>query len=133
MQEKIKYVNPPEMGEPSPFLTHATVRDGFIFVGGQVAMDAQKNVVGEGDPYRQTHATLDNVETVLRACGADLSDIVSATVFLTDVSYAEDYNRAWAERFEGDKPSRATVVAELLLPEFLVEVQAIAVAPDSKS
>lgn len=129
MQDQITYVNPQEMGEPSPFLSHATVHGNYIFVAGQVAADAEGKVVGGSDPYAQTHAALDCVETVLKESGAGLDDILSATVFLTDASYAAEYNRAWAERFPNNKPSRATVVAGLLESEFLVEIQAIAVAP----
>lgn len=129
MSDRINFLNPPEMGDPNPFLSQAALANGLLFISGQVAWDTDANLIAEGDPYGQTHAALDNLEKVLKAAGAGLGDILSATVYLTDASYAAEYNRAWQERFGDKAPPRATCVAGLLAPGLLVEVQAIALAP----
>lgn len=128
MSPRVTFIEPAEFGEPNPYLSQAAVANGLIFVAGQVAWNADGSVVAKGDPYGQTHAALDNLETVLKTAGASLADIVSATIFLTDESYAAEYNRAWTERFQ-TKPPRATAVSGLLAPDLLVEIQAIALAP----
>jgi 2-iminobutanoate/2-iminopropanoate deaminase len=69
------------------------------------------------------------VRRVLAEVGGDLRNVVSATVFLTDLANFGAYNEAWTEQFGDHRPARATVRADLLF-DFLVEVQAIAVLPD---
>jgi 2-iminobutanoate/2-iminopropanoate deaminase len=70
--------------------------------------------------------TLDRVRRVCEEAGGDLSNVVTATVFLTDLANFESYNEAWVEAFGDHRPARATVQAGLLF-DMLVEVQAIAV------
>jgi 2-iminobutanoate/2-iminopropanoate deaminase len=66
------------------------------------------------------------VRTVLAEVGADLTNVVSATVFLADLDDFAAYNEVWVEAFGDHRPARATVRADLLF-DLLVEVQAIAV------
>jgi 2-iminobutanoate/2-iminopropanoate deaminase len=97
-----------------------------LFLAGQAAMDDQGNIVGPGDVREQTRYTLGRMRTVLEEAGADLSNVVTATVFLTDLGDFAAYNEVWAQEFGDHRPARATVRADLLF-DFLVEVQAIAV------
>ncbi len=69
---------------------------------------------------------LDRVRRVIAEAGGDLSNVVSATVFLTDLANFAAYNEAWVEAFGDHRPARATVRADLLF-DMMVEVQAIAV------
>jgi 2-iminobutanoate/2-iminopropanoate deaminase len=99
----------------------------LVFVAGQGAQGDDGGIVGIGDVREQTRVTLDRVARVLAEAGGDLSNVVSATVWLTDLSNFAAYNEAWIEAFGDHRPTRATVQAPLVLPEMLVEVQAIAV------
>lgn len=108
--------------------SQATVAAGLVFVAGQVALDDENNVIAPNDAYEQTLATLDRVERVLAEVGGQLDDLLSATVFVPDLKYLPDFNRAWAERFGDYKPARATLVAGLLIEGLVVEVQSIAVS-----
>src|SRR5215207_4338198 len=56
-----------------------------IYVSGQVSMDAEGNVVGEGDIKRQTETVLEHVKTVLEGAGGGMDDVVKVTVFITDM------------------------------------------------
>lgn len=99
----------------------------MVFVSGQVSFDDEGRVVAPGDPARQTRQCLTRLERVLGSLGCSLSDVVSATVYLTDAAFAADFNTEWGQWFGDRRPARATVVADLLDPALLVEVQAIAV------
>src|SRR5438045_4173988 len=103
----------------------AAVRAGnVIAVAGQVALDEHGTLVGEGDCGQQARQCFRNVERVLAAAGATLADVVQLTGYLTDPADAGAYLAVRAEVFAVDPPATTTVVAELLSPRFLVEVQA---------
>jgi 2-iminobutanoate/2-iminopropanoate deaminase len=99
----------------------------LVFVSGQVSFDDQGRVVAPGDAAGQTRQCLTRLERVLESLGCSLTDVVSATVYLTDAGFSADFNAEWGQWFGGHRPARATVVADLLDPALLIEVQAIAV------
>jgi 2-iminobutanoate/2-iminopropanoate deaminase len=122
----LQMINPSAFG-PSTLPFSQGVRAGnLLFLAGQAAMDENGRIVGEGDVREQTRYTLGRMRTVLEEAGGDLSNVVTATVFLTDLDDFAAYNEVWAQEFGDHRPARATVRADLLF-DFLVEVQAIAV------
>ena len=122
----LEFIEPASFG-PSTLPFSQGVRAGnLLFVAGQGAYDDEGNFVGKGDIREQTRVTLDRVRRVIAEAGGDLSNVVSATVFLTDLANFAAYNEAWVEAFGDHRPARATVRADLLF-DMMVEVQAIAV------
>jgi 2-iminobutanoate/2-iminopropanoate deaminase len=122
----LQFIEPASFG-PSTLPFSQGVRAGnLLFVAGQGAFDDDGNFVGKGDIREQTRVTLDRVRRVIAEAGGDLSNVVSATVFLTDLAEFAAYNEAWVEAFGDHRPARATVRADLLF-DMMVEVQAIAV------
>jgi len=121
-------INPAGLGEALFPYSQATRAGGFVFLAGQVALDAQNNVIAPDDAYRQTEAIIERIRVILAESGLDLENVVSATVFVTSLDVLPDFNRAWAECFGAHRPARATVVAGLLLDGLVVEVQSIAAA-----
>jgi 2-iminobutanoate/2-iminopropanoate deaminase len=98
-----------------------------IYVSGQVAFDRDGKLVGEGDMTAQTRQVFANIAAVLAEAGAGLNDVVKITAFITDMSQYRDYAAARAEAFPTVLPASATVTTPaLVLPELLVEVEAIA-------
>ena len=101
----------------------------LVFVSGQVARNAQGEVVGRGDIKAQTRQTLENVRSVLEAGGATLDDVVKVTVFVTNVE--EHFSRIHevrAEFFRKDYPASTLVEVKALADkDFLIEIEAIAV------
>jgi len=124
---EMETINPQDLVIPVSSYSHGIAAGDLVFVAGQVSFDEEGDVVGVGDLAAQTCQAIANVEKVLRAAGARLSDVVSTTVYLTSFDNYADYDRAYGECFGGHRPARATVKAELVKPELLVEVQAIAV------
>jgi len=122
----LQFIDPAVFG-PSTLPFSQGVRAGnLLFLAGQAAMDEQGQIVGPGDVREQTRYTLGRMRTVLQEAGGDLSNVVTATTFLTDLDNFAAYNEAWVAEFGDHRPARATVRADLLF-DLLVEVQAIAV------
>lgn len=107
--------------EVGPRLSQAVVHGGTIYLAGQVNNTA-KDVTG------QTRAILAQIDSLLAACGSSKERIVSATIYLSDISTFPAMNVAWDEWVpKGAAPARATVESKLVTPEYLVEIAAIAV------
>ena len=99
-----------------------------VYVSGQVALDPQGNVVGGDDMAAQARQVFENLRTVLAEAGATMDDVAKITAFITDMSRYADYAAARAQAFANNIPASATVATPaLILPELLVEVEAVAV------
>ena len=119
-------------GLPEPF-SHYTdaVRAGdLLFISGCVAIDADGKLVGEGDVVAQARQVFANVGLCLGAAGASFADVVKVTTFLTDIEDRAKINPVRQEVFGHARPASTLVeVSALVLPEFLIEVEAVAVLP----
>ena len=104
----------------------------MIFLSGQVAWDAQQNLIGSGDLKAQTRQALRNVETALGAAGAAMTDLVAMRIYIVDYEASRDAPQiaeVLREVFPGDEPPAATWigVAKLANEGFLIEIEATAV------
>jgi 2-iminobutanoate/2-iminopropanoate deaminase len=102
----------------------------LVFVSGQVGVDPATGALAGPDVAAQTRQTLENIRAILRAADLGLDDVVKTTVFLTNIADSPAMNAAYAELFGEVPPTRSTVgIAALARPEFLVEIEAIAMRP----
>ncbi len=102
-----------------------------MFIAGQVAVDGEGNVVGEGDMVAQVRQVLENMKTVLASAGADFSNVVKINIFTTDIDRFRNARDVRQEYFRGHPPASTLVQIERLArPVFLVEIEAIAIAPE---
>src|SRR5215471_16999244 len=107
----------------------------LVFVAGQVAMDAEGRVVGEGDIKAQATQVYRNLAAILAEAGCTLRDVVKFTTYLVrnaDWSPFAEWRRAEYPKLfpDGVYPANTgVVVVELARPELLLEVEAIAVKP----
>src|SRR6266702_4333714 len=124
-------INPAELARPSGF-SHAVAATGrMVFLAGQTGVDRDGNVAG-GGVVPQFERAMTNLLTALGAAGGLPSDLVSLTIYLTDVAdyqaHARDIGAVWRRLAGTDYPAMAAVgVTRLWLPELLVEIQGIAV------
>lgn len=124
-------INPAELARPSGF-SHAVAATGrMLFLAGQTGVDRDGNVV-EGGVVPQFERALTNLLTALGAAGGLPSDLVSLTIYLTDVpdyqAHAREIGAVWRRLAGTEYPAMAAVgVTRLWLPELLVEIQGIAV------
>jgi 2-iminobutanoate/2-iminopropanoate deaminase len=125
----ISQLNPDSLAPAIAPYSQATVANGMCFIAGQVALDENNEVIAPGEIGPQTTATIERMETILAEVGAELTDIVTTTVWLVDFDDFDEFNEAWSAKFGDHRPARAAVKSELLLDGLVVEVQATAVLP----
>jgi 2-iminobutanoate/2-iminopropanoate deaminase len=111
---------PPPKGPYSP-----AVRAGpFVYVSGQVPRDPISGELIGDDVATQTRATLSNLQRLIEQAGAKLSDVISVSVYLTNVDDWAAMNEVYKEFFSSPFPTRTAIGAELR--DILVEISAIA-------
>lgn len=101
--------------------------DKLVFISGLTARDETGEVVGIGDMAAQTRQVCANLECAVSEAGGALSNIVSVTVYATDVTKFDEIHRERRAYFEGLPPSSAMVeVVRLVDERCLIEISAIA-------
>ena len=119
-------VTPPGVWS-NPRLSPAIRAGGLVFVSGTVSLDRDGEVVGQGNIRAQTEHVFQTIRTVLEAAGSGMDRLVKTTTFLTDVSHYPAFNEVRGKYLPQPPPASTTVVVkELVRPELLVEVKAIA-------
>ena len=100
-----------------------------IFIAGQIALDPDTGeIVGTEDVVAQTNQVMSNIAAILTEAGADWSNVVKTSVFLTDLANFKTVNQVYAQYFdEATAPARACVEVSRLPKDVLVEIECIAV------
>lgn len=128
--QEIERINPDGMTQPTAY-SHVVRYGELLFLAGQVALDADSNIIGEGDMRAQVRQVLENLKTVLASQGADFGDVVKITIYTTDVAAYRETGDIRAEYWtEGAPASTLVQIDQLARPVFLVEIEATAIAPD---
>ena len=131
---QVQYVNPEALNK-NPAFTNVIVVTGSVktvYVGGQDALDASGTIIGKGDLKAQTEQVLKNVQVALAAGGAQLEHIIKWNLYVVQGQPLragfEGFQRVWGNR--PNPPAISFVfVSGLAHPDFLVEMDAIAVVP----
>lgn len=98
----------------------------FLIVAGQLAWDADGNVVGAGDIRAQARQAFENMRALVEAGGATMADVVKLNAFVTDIRNAPAATEVRKEFFDEPYPASTTVaVTALVMPELLFEVEAL--------
>ena len=113
---------------PVPF-SKAVRAGGFLFVSGQLAMDASGNIL-EGDVTLQTRVVLERIAATLQECGAGMADVVKTTVFLGNLDDFPAFNEEYRKHFSAGLPARSTVECKLYR-DAKVEIEVQALAPEA--
>lgn len=101
-----------------------------LHVSGQVAQDATGAVMGKGDIRGQTRQVLENIRTVLAGAGGTMDDVARVTVYVTDMSGLAQIHEVRGQYFRRPYPASTLVeVKRLVKPEYLIEIDAVAVIP----
>lgn len=115
-------------------LCQAVVAGNTVYLRGQVAQDLDtRESVAVGDPAGQAEKAMANVDMLLKECGSRLDHICKVTIYLTDIRYREAVYRAVGRWLKGVYPvSTGLTVPALARPEWLVEIDVIAVIPEGE-
>jgi enamine deaminase RidA (YjgF/YER057c/UK114 family) len=128
-------VNPASLPTPSGY-SHGTLAGNTLYLGGQTALDADLRIVPGGivEQFRQAFG---NVLTTLAEAGGRPEDLVSVTIFLTDIpdyqAHGKEIGRVWRELAGATYPAMAGIgTTALWQPEALIEIMGVAVIPDER-
>jgi 2-iminobutanoate/2-iminopropanoate deaminase len=110
-----------------PHPSESALSPPFVFVSGRLALGADGRPDG-ADIGQQTALCLGALESALRSHGLDRSHIVKTTVWITRREDFAAFDERYAGFFGDHRPARSTVIAELVVPGCLVEIEAIAKA-----
>ena len=115
-------------GAPAPVGPYsvATEANGFVFLSGQVGIDPAAGVVVDGGVAAETRQVMENIGTILAELSLGYSDIIKATIFLTDMNEFAIVNAAYGEYVGDAKPARSTVEVSALPLGVHVEIEVIA-------
>ena len=101
-----------------------------LYVSGEIAIDPKTNqVMANATIEDQTRRALENIKAIVAAAGLTMNNVVSTTVFLTDINEFDRMNQVYATFFGANPPARATVQVARLARDVKIEISAIAVAP----
>ncbi len=129
--------NPPGVWSPGTraFSQGTIAGEGLtLHVSGQVAWDADSNVVGVGDIEAQTVQVFENIKTIVETAGGTLEDIVALTLYFLDRAHLpaiQEVRRRYLQ-VPGAPTSTAIQVAGLVDPELLVEITPVALIPHGR-
>jgi enamine deaminase RidA (YjgF/YER057c/UK114 family) len=133
-----KTFSPPEL-LPAKYFSNVLVAEPgpIVFIAGQVPADADGNIVGKDDLLEQMRQVLRNVEIALKAAGATLEDLVKITAFIVGYGgHVMDDVRNVRGEFFGDnvRPTSSVYgVTALSNPDYLIEIEAVAILPAGRS
>jgi aminoacrylate peracid reductase len=97
-----------------------------VYVSGTLALDQDGRLVGVGDVSAQTRHVLELIKSVIAAAGGTLADVAYNMIFLKDLGDYDAMNAVYREYFPSEPPARYCIRADLVRPEFLVEISSIA-------
>ena len=120
----------PSVYDPPPYAQAVKVEGGrtMLFVAGQVAYDEKGGVAHPGDFKGQARAVLQALKAQVEAGGGTLADVVKINTYVTDMTHRADFGAIREEFFGKKMPAHTLIaVAALAVPEFLIEIEAIAV------
>jgi enamine deaminase RidA (YjgF/YER057c/UK114 family) len=124
-----RYINPPGLVQPTGYTHVVVAADGrTVYIAGQVAFDSSGKVVGEGDFKAQAEQVYGNLRKALASVGASFADLVKTTTLITDVKNVPALRDIRTRYLNAQHPPANTlIVAGLVRPELLLEIEAVAV------
>ncbi|MBT5051437.1 MAG: RidA family protein [Rhodospirillaceae bacterium] len=126
-----KAINPEAVAVPLKQYYSNCVRSDagpLLWISGQVALNKEGNLVGKGDLRAQAVQVLENIKAILEDSQATMDDIVKVTVYVTDIRAFNDITDIREKYFPKDGPSSVICeVSALAWPEFMIEIEAVAV------
>jgi len=122
---------PDHLPEPISHYTDGVVAGGWIWVSGMLAVDKDGKLVGGDDVVAQAERVHENIKAVLDKAGATFADVVKVTVYLRRIGDRPAVNAVRRKYFGDSRPASALVeVSALVIPEALVEIDAVARHPE---
>jgi 2-iminobutanoate/2-iminopropanoate deaminase len=106
--------------------SQAIMVDGFLYTSGQIAIDPATGEFVEGGIEAQTERVLENIKAILKAAGMDLSNVIKATLFVTNMGNFAKINEIYGRYFKDNPPARSLVEVKSLPKGALIEIEVVA-------
>ncbi len=132
---QVTRTNPPTLSKPTGYthIVEVTGPNKTVYISGQIALDRDGAVVGAGDMKAQAEQVFKNLQAALAAAGAKFSDVVKMNTYITDMDKAPAVREVRARYFTETTPASTLVqVVHLARPEFMLEIEVIAVVSSSQ-
>jgi len=114
---------------PAPIgpYNQAVLAGNMLFISGQIALNPSTNELNNKNIEDETHQVMNNLKAVLNEAGADFSNVVKTTIFLSDMSLFGAVNEIYGKYFQRNFPARETVAVKGLPRNVNIEISMIAV------
>ena len=122
-------IQPAALPDPSRTraYSHGVKSGNLLFLAGQTGHDAAPTAAGSRFEA-QTRRTFERMQSILEAAGGTLDNLVTMTVFVTDIRFGDEFVRLRGEILKRDFPASALIgISQLANPDALIEIQAVAV------
>jgi len=128
MSRPVETSTPPNTPAPIGPYSHIAKVGSFITIGGTAGVDPASGELAGPDVFSQTKRILESFRVMLESVGSDLNHVVHVNVFLKDVRYFEEMNRAYVQTMEEHRPARTVIgVNDLPKPGALLTMNLTAV------
>lgn len=131
----IEQITSAELAQPNGHFSQATIvrsPGSLVFVSGMTARNATGGVTGVGDVTAQTHQVCQNIQAAVEAVGGTLDDVARVDAYVRDMADFAAIHEVRQQYFSGVAPASTMVqVSGFVNPDYLIEINAIAVLPDT--
>ena len=121
--------------QPSGHFSHATVIEAsgrLVFISGMTSRRPDGSIAGAGDIEAQTRQVCENLKAAVEAAGGSLDDICRVDVYIRNMEHFDVIHRVRREYFHEPLPASTMVeVVKMTSPDYLIEINAIAVIPEA--
>lgn len=125
-----EFINPDTIHDTGGRYTHVVKSGNTVFIAGQVPLDTNGELVGDGDIEAQTRQVLINLEAAVKAAGGTKGDIMAITTYILKRDDLPGLVKARQGFFDNPPASTLCIISGLGRPEFLVEIEAKAIVAD---
>jgi 2-iminobutanoate/2-iminopropanoate deaminase len=124
--QEVKIITPPSAPKPIGPYSHALMKDGLLYVSGQIAIDP---LTGQADTVTiesEIRRVMQNVQAILQEAGLGWSNVMKTTIYTTDLKHFETINKVYASYLKEPYPARETVQVAALPKKMHVEISVVA-------
>ena len=129
-----KQITSSKLRQPNGHFSHATsiaAKGTLVFISGMTARRADGSIAGIGNVEEQTRQVCENVKAAVEEAGGTIDDIVRVDVYVRNMEHFEAIHEVRRQYFTGIAPASTMVeVSKFVSPDYLIEINAIAVLPN---